>query len=178
VVVEGVSPDGAVTLKNVESDGDGVVEVIFKNTWGRIGERLLFRSDEPDGFGGKRYRNVQTEDWRPLSECVPIPVVDSTIRPALVRAARDAKEHNAATSRTGERLWELTGGVLRCGACGCRMVANRKRNGSEPTKTYNYYRCPTAQRTGACDNRRSHRAESRWRTPCGITCGRSWSTPR
>ena len=114
---------------------------------------------EPDGFGGKRYRKVQTEVWRPLSECVPIPVVDSTIPPALVRAARDAIEHNAATSRTGERLWELTGGVLVCGVCGCRMVPNRKRNGSEPTKTYNYYRCPTAQRTGACDNRKSHRAE-------------------
>jgi site-specific DNA recombinase len=114
---------------------------------------------EPDGFGGKRYRKVQTEEWRPLSECVPIPVVDSTIPPNLVRAARNAIEHNAATSRTGERLWELTGGVLRCGSCGCRMVANRKRNGSEPTKTYNYYRCPTTQRTGTCDNRKSHRAE-------------------
>src|SRR5215210_4240395 len=46
MLVDGVSPDGAVTLKNVESDGDGAVEVIFKNATGDIGERLLFRSDE------------------------------------------------------------------------------------------------------------------------------------
>lgn len=48
MLVEGVSPDEAVTLKNVESDGDGTVEVIFKDASGRIGERLLFRSDEPN----------------------------------------------------------------------------------------------------------------------------------
>jgi superfamily II DNA or RNA helicase len=46
MLVDGVSPDGAVTLKNVESDGDGAVEVIFKDASGGIGERLLFRSDE------------------------------------------------------------------------------------------------------------------------------------
>jgi hypothetical protein len=46
MLVAGVSPDGAVTLKNVESDGDGAVEVIFKDVSGSIGERLLFRSDE------------------------------------------------------------------------------------------------------------------------------------
>lgn len=46
MLVAGVSPDGAVTLKNVESDGDGAVEVIFKDASGSIGERLLFRSDE------------------------------------------------------------------------------------------------------------------------------------
>lgn len=46
MLVEGVSPDGAVTLKNVESGGDETVEVIFKNASGGIGERLLFRSDE------------------------------------------------------------------------------------------------------------------------------------
>jgi hypothetical protein len=46
MLVDGVSPDGAVTLKNVEFDGGGTVEVIFKDASGRIGERLLFRSDE------------------------------------------------------------------------------------------------------------------------------------
>ncbi len=46
MLVDGVSPDGAVTLKIVEFDGDGTVEVIFKDASGRIGERLLFRSDE------------------------------------------------------------------------------------------------------------------------------------
>ncbi len=44
MLVEGVSPDGVVTLKNVESDG--TVEVILKDASGRIGERLLSRSDE------------------------------------------------------------------------------------------------------------------------------------
>jgi len=46
MLVEGASPDGAVTLKSVEPGGDGTVEVIFKDASGRIGERLLFRSDE------------------------------------------------------------------------------------------------------------------------------------
>ncbi|MDQ4062316.1 MAG: hypothetical protein M3122_00090 [Actinomycetota bacterium] len=46
MLVEGVSPDGAVTLKSVESGEDGTVEVIFKDASGDIGERLLFRSDD------------------------------------------------------------------------------------------------------------------------------------
>ncbi len=46
MLVEGASPDGAVTLKSVEPGGDGTVEVIFKDASGRIGEGLLFRSDE------------------------------------------------------------------------------------------------------------------------------------
>ncbi|HZY65920.1 MAG: SNF2-related protein [Actinomycetota bacterium] len=48
MLVEGISPDGAVTLKNIEPGGDGTVEVIFKDASGGIGERLLFRSDEPN----------------------------------------------------------------------------------------------------------------------------------
>ncbi len=46
MLVEGVSPDGAVTLKNVDPGGDGSVEVIFKDASGGIGERLLFQTDE------------------------------------------------------------------------------------------------------------------------------------
>src|SRR5215211_5822767 len=46
MLVAGVSPDGAVTVKNLESEGDGAVEVIYKDASGSIGERLLFRSDE------------------------------------------------------------------------------------------------------------------------------------
>jgi superfamily II DNA or RNA helicase len=46
MLVEGVSSDGAVTLKSVEPGGDGAVEVIFKDASGNIGERLLFRADE------------------------------------------------------------------------------------------------------------------------------------
>ncbi len=34
MLLEGVSPDGAVTLKDVESDGDGTAEVIFKDASG------------------------------------------------------------------------------------------------------------------------------------------------
>jgi len=46
MLIEGASPEGAVTLKSVEPGGDGAVEVIFKDASGGIGERLLFRSDE------------------------------------------------------------------------------------------------------------------------------------
>lgn len=48
MLVEGVTPDGAVTLKDVESVGNGTVEVIFKNASGDLGNRLLSRSDEPN----------------------------------------------------------------------------------------------------------------------------------
>jgi hypothetical protein len=48
MLVAGVSSDGAVTLKDVESDGVDTVEVIFKTAGGGLGQRLLFRSDEPN----------------------------------------------------------------------------------------------------------------------------------
>ncbi len=47
MLVEGISPDGAVTIKYVGPGGDGAAEVGFKNASGVLGERLLFSSDEP-----------------------------------------------------------------------------------------------------------------------------------
>ncbi|MBA3424614.1 MAG: DUF3883 domain-containing protein [Rubrobacter sp.] len=46
MLVDGISSDRAVTLKSIELNGDDTAEVIFKDASGRIGERLLFRSDE------------------------------------------------------------------------------------------------------------------------------------
>ena len=69
MLVEGVSPDGVVTLKNVESDG--TVEVILKDDSGRIGERLLSRSDEANlnvvrgTAGGNSTVTGPGSGWRP-----------------------------------------------------------------------------------------------------------------
>ena len=69
-----------------------------------------------------------------------MPVPDSGIPREWVEAAREAIKDNAKPSANAARVWELSGGILVCGECGCRMVAHttfHKQGGA----TYHYYRC-------------------------------------
>ena len=59
-------------------------------------------------------------------------------------AARDGIKDNEKVSKCGRRFWELTGGVLRCAACGGAMATNY----ITPRKT-GYYRCGRRYRLGA-----------------------------
>jgi hypothetical protein len=86
-----------------------------------------------------------------------VPVPESGIPREWVDAAREAIKDNRRQSANGE---ELSGGVLYCGECGCRMTVHAtldSRNG----KSYCYFRCPKRGRHGVqkvCINGKHHRA--------------------
>jgi site-specific DNA recombinase len=110
---------------------------------------------EPDGNGGRKYRKVQTQEWRPLEECVPIPVPDSGVPRGLVERAREAIRQNVRTKKTNDRVYELSGGIFVCSGCGYRMTATRR-------KRWAYYRCSKAQKLGkhACEVHAHHQADA------------------
>jgi hypothetical protein len=87
-------------------------------------------------------------------------VPESGIPRDWVDAAREAIKDNKRQSANGDRFWELSGGVLYCAECGCRMTVHAtldSRNG----KRYCYYRCPKRGRHGVqkvCINGKHHRA--------------------
>jgi len=92
---------------------------------------------------------------------VAVPVPDSGIPREWIDAARDSIRDNKRPSKNDDRFWELSGGVMLCAECGCRMTvhtSHERRIG----KTYHYYMCPKRKRHGvydACDNKKYNRAE-------------------
>lgn len=98
---------------------------------------------------------------KPREEWIGVPVPDAGIPRDVVDAARTMLENNTATSAASGRLWELSGGIVRCSACGRRMdmQSRKKRNGKEGR--YYYYRCAKRRSEGpdACPNHRHWRAE-------------------
>ena len=114
----------------------------------------------PDGE--RRYRRQSRVTEKPRSEWIAVPVPDSGIPREWVEAAREAIKDNAKPSANAARVWELSGGILVCGECGCRMVAHttfHKQGGA----TYHYYRCAKRNRHGsrhACTHGRHHKAQT------------------
>jgi hypothetical protein len=95
---------------------------------------------------GGRYRRKRRIAPRPPEEWIAVPVTDSGVPREWVDAARAAVAQNRAPSRGGGRLWELSGGILRCGTCGARMEAtysNTKSGGRN-----HYYRCSRRRNHG------------------------------
>jgi hypothetical protein len=66
----------------------------------------------------KKSVDVSREEW------IGVPVPDPGIPSEWVLATRDAIKDNERVSNCGRRFWELTGGVLRCAACGSAMATN------------------------------------------------------
>jgi site-specific DNA recombinase len=102
---------------------------------------------------GKRTEDVPKEQW------IGIPVPDSGIPPEVVDAARERRGTYRKAATGSDRYWNLSGGVLRCGECGCVMsgVPTGKRKG---LRRY-YYRCPNRARNGlrACSMNKNFRAQ-------------------
>jgi site-specific DNA recombinase len=102
------------------------------------------RDIAPDGTPSykraKKSVPAAREDW------VPVPVPDAGIPKEWVLAAREAIKDNVWTSRAGDRVWELAGGVLRCAECGRAMSVNYIR-----AKNRGYYRC-TGRYNGGLEN--------------------------
>ena len=69
------------------------------------------REVAPDGM--PRYRQHKQSVPAPREEWIAIPVPDADIPREWVLAAREAIKDNEWSSNAGERVWELTGGVMR-----------------------------------------------------------------
>jgi site-specific DNA recombinase len=128
--------------------------------WGR--ERWQRRKvSEPHPSGsGRVYRWKVSTIAKPREEWVAVPVPDAGIPRETAEAARHIVSNNVACYSSGDRFWELSGGVLHCsdGARRMRTSVTRKRDG----KRYFYYSCPK-RRDGrvfpSCTNRKLQRAE-------------------
>jgi len=85
-----------------------------------------------------------------------VPVPDSGIPREVVDVAREAIAGNIRTSSNGNRLWELSGGILYCSACGLRMKTSVTR---KATNSY-YYSCKKHhEQQDTCPNRKTYRAD-------------------
>lgn len=114
---------------------------------------------------------------KPKSEWVAVPVPDAGVPRETLEAARRAIESNVKTaksSRAGHREWALSGGIIRCGECGCALVAH--------TSRWTYYK-KTAPRvlTNATLTAARHTAgpgEARTDARCLRTCTLPTRRPR
>ena len=91
---------------------------------------------------------------KPKSEWVAVPVPDAGVPRETVESARRAIENNEKFTSAGRREWELSRGIIRCGECGCALVAltshydYTKKDGTKVKYLRPYYRCATYRRLG------------------------------
>src|ERR671916_996172 len=106
--------------------------------------------------GQKTYPRVRKSVDVSQEEWIGVPVPDPGIPREWVLAAREAIKDNERVSNCGRRVRELTGGVLRCAACGGAMATNYI-----PPRQTGYYRCGRRYRLGAyaCSQGKNFRAE-------------------
>ncbi len=126
--------------------------------WGRRKTKRLYGT----GHGrqeGKRYTRRRSLTYRDHNEWIALPVPDAGIPREWVETARGATKDNRRPSNAGHRFWELSGGIIHCGGCGCRMRTQKAVNPAG--KKYFYYSCPTRARyeKEACpEGRKNHNA--------------------
>jgi hypothetical protein len=111
------------------------------------------------GFA-RRYRRQTTTVTRPREEWIAVPVPDAGIPREWVDAARERIKDNPPPATGGGRVYELSGGIFRCGGCGRRMLSYSTHAGSKRA-LYHYYLCPTRRQYGkdSCPVGTHHRAE-------------------
>jgi len=162
-VQELVSPDVAARLDPKKRYG----------VWYFNRRRYVTKQISVNGPEGRSYRRKTTVIDKPRSEWVAVPVPESGIPREWVDAAREAIKDNQRQSSNGGRFWELSGGVLYCAECGCRMTTRAtldSRNG----RSYCYYRCPKRGRHGVqkvCINGKTHRAAEAEAAVWGLVSG-------
>ncbi len=113
----------------------------------------------PDGRTYHKRRRVSLKD---RSEWIAVPVPDSGIPREVVDAARSVVAQHRAPSKLSGRFWELSGALMRCGACGRAMEAvdryYRRKSGEKGVICY--YRCREANRhKDTCQNNKSVRSD-------------------
>jgi site-specific DNA recombinase len=132
-----VSPEVASTLDPSQSYG----------VWWYGRERHIYtqrRDIAPDGTPS--YKRAKKSVPAAREDRVAVPVPDAGIPKEWVLAAREAIKDNVWTSRAGDRVWELAGGILRCAECDRAMSVNYIR-----AKGRGYYRC-TGRYNGGLEN--------------------------
>ena len=145
-----VSPDVAARLDPNKRYG-----IWYFNRRRYVSKQVSVNSPE-----GRSYRRQTKVFDKPRAEWIAVPVPESGILREWVDAAREAIKNNQRQSANGDRFWELSGGILYCAECGCRMTVHAtldSRNG----RRYEYYRCPKRGRHGVqkvCINGKHHRA--------------------
>ncbi len=103
------------------------------------------------------FRNRTKTTKNPPSEWIAVPVPDMGVGRETVERARAKIKGNVRSSRASGRTWELDGGILRCGACGWRMVPRSTPNGGVRR---HYYVCGSySVRPRVCPAIRHYRAE-------------------
>jgi site-specific DNA recombinase len=113
------------------------------------------------GANGERtYKNKGQYVQRPKEEWVAVPVPDSGIPREWVNVARETLKGNSVPSSAGRRVWELSGGIIKCGECGRNMMIHSVLAARAKGRRF-YYRCRTRNRDGAggCGHRKCHRAD-------------------
>ena len=93
-----------------------------------------------DTPNGREYKTRSKSVLRPRSEWIAVPVPDCGVPPELVDAARNAVKDNRAPSSAGRRVFDLSGGVLHCAACGRRMGGSSVLD-PKTDRRYFYYIC-------------------------------------
>src|SRR5215216_4370123 len=145
-----VSPDVAARLDPTKRYG----------IWYFNRRRYVSKQVSVNGPEGRSYRRTTKVFDKPRAEWIAVPVPESGIPREWVDAAREAIKDNQRQSANGDRFWELSGGVLYCAECGCRMTVHATLD-SRRGKSYCYYRCPKRGRHGVqkvCINGKHHRA--------------------
>ncbi len=138
--------------------------------------RMVGRTVREVTENGTRYAKRYSSHVKPKEQWVAVPVPDPGIPRELVDAARNAIRGNGVPSAAGRKVWELSGGIARCEACGRRMrtVYRVKRRKDGSTRSYGYYKCSGYAEHGekGCPNRRTVSAtaleEKAWRFVHGV----------
>jgi site-specific DNA recombinase len=114
---------------------------------------------ESGADGERAYKNRSRYVYRPKAEWVAVPVPDSGIPREWVDAAREMVKENCVPSAAGRRVWELSGGIIKCAECGTNMMIHSVAGRRGKDRRF-YYRCAKRNRDGAavCSHKKCHRA--------------------
>jgi site-specific DNA recombinase len=138
--------DGVLSVSTREKwRGRGPVGIWWYNTtkYEPLDERLPYT--KPDGSKGYKTKYKKTK--RPRKEWIAVPVRDLGMPRAWVVAARERiKDNRKPALKRNKKLWELSGGLTRCGHCGKNVYVNTI---DRKNSTYRFYRCPTVRDNGA-----------------------------
>lgn len=115
--------------------------------------RKVTRGREP-----KTYRRTTKTVFRDKGEWIAVPVPDAGLDRQVVDSARRVIENNVKCSNAGRRVWELSGGILKCGACGRAMSSRTISRGNAHNTLY--YVCGSyRKKPPTCNHVKHHRAE-------------------
>jgi site-specific DNA recombinase len=110
--------------------------------------------------GERTYRKKGHYVQRSKEDWVAVPVPDAGIPREWVDASRKVLNGNSVPSSAGRRVWELSGGIIKCSECGRNMMIHSVLAARAKGRRF-YYRCRSRSRDGAlgCSHKKCHRAE-------------------